>query len=233
VVFRNINSVSLRNAEDNLYEHLYAAREIFNTELFGDALPLCVITLQRKNRSYGYFAAQQFGSKDLEETRDEIALNPVHFKERSLIECLATLAHEMVHQYQFYNGAPGRGPYHNKEWAGMMSAIGLQSTSTGDQAGKSTGDKVTQIIIPGGPFEKVANLLIESGFALDWHDRTETLRAALEEKEQSKPSRSGIRVKYVCPDETCKQYSLSGFDAEIACVRHDAQLIPEQQKKRR
>lgn len=59
MVFKNIDSASLRNAEDNLYEHLYAAREIFNTELFGDALPLCVITLQRKNRSYGYFAAQR------------------------------------------------------------------------------------------------------------------------------------------------------------------------------
>jgi len=233
VDLKDLDSVSPRNAEDNLHEYLYAARDVFNTELFGDALPLCVITLQRKNRSYGYFAAQQFGSKDFEETRDEIALNPVHFNNRSLIECLATLAHEMVHQYQFHNGTPGRGPYHNKEWAGMMSSIGLQSTSTGDETGKPTGDKVTQIIVPGGPFETVANLLIESGFALDWYDRTEILRAELEEKEQSKPSRSGIRVKYVCPDETCKQYSLSGIDAEIACVRHDAQLVPEQKKKRR
>ena len=209
-------------ADDNLHDALYAARDVFNAELFGDRLPSSVITLQRKNRSYGYFAAQQYGAKNKQKTRDEIALN--HF----MGQCLGTLAHEMVHQYQCHNGTPGRGSYHNKEWAAMMKSIGLQPTSTGDASGKPTGDKMTQMVIPGGPFETVANLLIQSGFALEWYDRAEILRAELMKEEQAKPSKSGKRVKYVCPIEGCKEYGLSGFDASISCTIHSTPLLPKQ-----
>ena len=230
--FNTIDTVSLISADDNLHDALYAARDVLNTELFGDVLPPSVITLQRKNRSYGFFAAQQYGTTQGNETRDEIALNPIYFSERSLIDCLAELAHGMVHHYQFHNGKPGRGSYHNKEWARMMKSIGLQPTSTGDASGKPTGDKMTQIVIPGGPFENVANLLIESGFALEWYDRAEILRAEFKKQEQSKPSKSGKRVKYVCPLPDCKQYGLSGFDASISCTIHNKPLIPEQKKRR-
>ena len=216
------------SAEDNLHDSLYAARDVFNSELFGDVLPQSVITLQRKNGSYGYFSAKQFGATKIDKTRDEIALNPVHFGDRSLMECLATLAHEMVHQYQFYNGNPGRGSYHNKEWARMMTSIGLQSTDTGEPSGKSTGDKVTQIIIPDGPFELVAKLLIESGFALEWFDRAQLLRAELVKEVQVKPSKSGKRVKYVCPRTDCRVNVLSGHNTMVDCHHHKDLLIPEQ-----
>ncbi len=53
---------------------------------------------------------------------------------------LATLAHEMVHLWQHHFGKPGRGRYHNKEWAEKMKSIGLQPTTTGKDDGAETGD---------------------------------------------------------------------------------------------
>ena len=40
-----IDTVSLISADDNLHDALYAARDVLNTELFGDVLPPSVITL--------------------------------------------------------------------------------------------------------------------------------------------------------------------------------------------
>ena len=48
---------------------------------------------------------------------DEIALNPRYFQCARSTEVLATLAHEMAHLWQHHHGKPGRGRYHNQEWA--------------------------------------------------------------------------------------------------------------------
>lgn len=76
------------------------------------------MTLQRKNKAYGYFAGGRFGSKDGTEITDEIALNPSHFKSRTDEQSLSTLAHEMAHLWQHHFGKPSRAGYHNKECGG-------------------------------------------------------------------------------------------------------------------
>ena len=75
------------------YSELKQAYEHFSQRLFDDALPHCLITLQREKRTCGYFSAARFASLD-GSTTDEIALNPAYFAAVPIIETLQTLVHE-------------------------------------------------------------------------------------------------------------------------------------------
>ncbi|POZ49820.1 SprT-like domain-containing protein [Methylovulum psychrotolerans] len=100
------------------YSALQTAYEHFNLELFGGALPECLITLQRKERRVlGYFGSNRFEEIGSGQRTDEIAMNPQHFKSREMMETLSTLAHEMAHQWQAHFGTPSRKAYHNGECA--------------------------------------------------------------------------------------------------------------------
>jgi predicted SprT family Zn-dependent metalloprotease len=68
----------------------------------------CLVTLQRKRGARGYFSGCRFITKDRTETTDEIALNPVHFDERTTEEILSTLVHEMCHLQQHHFGHASR-----------------------------------------------------------------------------------------------------------------------------
>ena len=81
------------------YEALTRAYDHFNWVLFGNELPGCLITLQRKGRTYGYFCRDRFARQD-GATCDEIALNPAYFAQQGAREVCATLVHEMVHHLQ-------------------------------------------------------------------------------------------------------------------------------------
>ena len=113
------------------------------------------MTLQRKNKAYGYFAGGRFGSKDGAEITDEIALNPSHFKSRTDEQSLSTLAHEMAHLWQHHFGKPSRAGYHNKEWAAKMHEIGLHPSDTGQPGGKETGQSCSHYIVEGGRYARV------------------------------------------------------------------------------
>ncbi|MEW8119787.1 MAG: SprT-like domain-containing protein, partial [Candidatus Thiodiazotropha sp.] len=189
----------------------------------------CLITLQRRKRSYGYFCGNRFGREDGKVT-DEIALNPSHFRERPLKEVLATLAHEMVHLWQHHYGKPGRGCYHNRQWADKMKSVGLQPTDTGEEGGKETGDSVHHIVLPGGQFDKVANTLISRGFKITWIEQPRLTPAATGETDenasQPKESKSGKRVKYVCPKDKCKTTAWAKHDANLMCGDHVTAMVP-------
>src|SRR5271169_6446570 len=143
------------------YGQFQTGYDYLNSELFQNKLPNCLITLQRQRSSYGYFSADRFCRKGGERT-DEIALNPKHLAERPVEDSLSTLAHEMKHLEQQHFGKPGRGRYHNKEWAGMMEAIGLIPSDTGKEGGKRTGDAVSHYIEPGGRFARTVEQLLAS-----------------------------------------------------------------------
>ena len=81
---------------------------------------------------------------------------------------LSTLVHEMTHLWQHHCGKPGRGRYHNRQWAERMKAIGLHPSRTGKAGGEETGDCMNHYIVPGGPFEVAANELLMAGFAITW-----------------------------------------------------------------
>jgi hypothetical protein len=112
------------------YQELQRAYDHFNAELFDAVLPFCLITLQRDKSSLGYFSAERF-ARHSGETSDEIAMNPTYFAFRGIKDTFSTMTHEMVHLWQTHFGKPGRGRYHNRQWARRMVAIGLQPTYTG------------------------------------------------------------------------------------------------------
>ncbi len=152
------------------YDELQQAYDHFNQALFGGQLHNCLITLQREKRTYGYFSAKRFSNAEGEFT-DEIAMNPTYFSVVPLVETMQTLVHEMCHLWQHQAGTPGRGRYHNEEWAAKMESIGLMPSSTGRPGGKRTGDRVADYAIEGGAFLQACAELLTREFRLSWYDR--------------------------------------------------------------
>jgi len=102
---------------------------------------------------------------------DEIAINPSYFAVTPIIEVLQTLVHEMAHLWQHHFGKPGRGRYHNKEWADKMESIGLMPSSTGRPGGAKTGDCMADYAIEGGMFLQACKDMLTNEFRLSWYDR--------------------------------------------------------------
>ena len=189
VVDRTIHTHPMTDPTRTTYQGLTEAYDFFNERLFGGRLPRCLITMQRKRGAYGYFSGQRFGTKDGSEVMDEIALNPAHFKSRTTEESLSTLVHEMCHLEQHHFGKPSRSGYHNREWAGMMKAIGLMASATGLPGGSETGQKVTHYITGGGAFDRACAELVKSGFAVRYVE----LRSA------DRWKKAASKTKYSCP----------------------------------
>ena len=95
-------------------------------------------------------------------------MNPMYFQDRLVAETLSTLVHEMVHLWQHHHGKPGRGGYHNKEWAGKMKQVGLYPSDTQAEGGKETGDRMSHYILPSGPFTGAMDDLERRGFIIPW-----------------------------------------------------------------
>lgn len=196
------------------YSALQAAYEHFNQELFDGALPECLITLQRKEkRVLGYFSSQRFEDMGSGEKTDEIAMNPQHFKSRSIMEILSTLAHEMAHQWQAHCGTPSRTGYHNGEWAKKMESIGLMPSDTGELGGKKTGQRMTHYIIPGGLFERVCSALLSDGYRLAWGEIVFEVQGDDGDKGSSKGKTT--RAKFTCPD--CGANAWGKPDLSLIC----------------
>ncbi len=155
---------------DEAYSEWQMAYDHFNQALFGGILPYCLITLQREKHTMGYFSSDRFANRSGQKT-DEIAINPSYFAVCGVDEALQTLVHEMCHLWQHHFGSPGRGRYHNKEWADFMENIGLMPSHTGSPGGRKTGDKIADYIVPGGPMEASIVDLKAEGFELQWMDR--------------------------------------------------------------
>lgn len=153
-----------------IYDELQAAYDHFNKTLFDNALPDCLITLQRERRTFGYYCRDRFVNQDGTVT-DEIAMNPAYFGIRSIRKSLSTLAHEMVHQWQIHFGKPGRRGYHNKEWANKMDSLGLIASNTGQPGGKRVGEQMDHYIEKGGLFDQACDSLMSQQYRLSWLDR--------------------------------------------------------------
>jgi SprT-like family protein len=205
------------------YEQLQTGYECLNRDLFGNKLPNCLITLQRRSRTYGYFAADRFARRKDARRTDEIALNPQHFRDGTL-EILSTLAHEMKHLEQHHFGKPGRGRYHNREWAQMMKDIGLIPSATGREGGKETGDSVSHYIEPAGRFARVAEQLLASGFEITWAEERARRPAPPDGnaggEEGNGGSKSGVRAKYTCPHPLCTLNAWAKPGASLLCGTH-------------
>lgn len=175
------------------YTSLDAAYDYFNKILFDGELPSCLITVQRHRGALGYYSSERFVALDSGDVTDEIALNPSHFRSRSLTQTLSTLVHEMCHLWQQHLGEPPRRCYHDKEWSKKMEEIGLIPSATGEPGGKKTGQNMTHYIEDGGRFAVACAAYLQKNGAALYSDR------AGEEGDDEKPKKMSTRVKYTCP----------------------------------
>ena len=99
---------------------------IFNERLFGaQPLPLAAISVDPERRTrLGHYRIGRNGLGLIH----NINLNAKYLEDQTLLEQLVTLAHEMVHQWQYIYGRPPKtASYHNKEWCQMATGLGLVS----------------------------------------------------------------------------------------------------------
>jgi predicted SprT family Zn-dependent metalloprotease len=180
-----------------------------------------LITMQRHAGARGYYSAKRFEGrgKSASET-DEIALNPATFNDRTDAEILSTLVHEMVHHWQYACGNPGRGRYHNAEWAAQMEAVGLMPSDTGEPGGKRTGQRVTHYIVDGGPFDRACRELLADGACVEWQSRENGTASA----GRARSNRS--KTKYVCPG--CGLNAWAKPEAHLLCGDCGEELEPEE-----
>ncbi|WP_321967063.1 sprT domain-containing protein [Burkholderia cepacia] len=160
-----------RTPTEQTYAELQYVFDFYNTHLFESALPQCIVTLQRRKSTLGYYSRGRFVSKDGKTLIDELAMNPEYFATMPLLDILQTVVHEQVHQWQDHFGTPSRPCYHNMEFAEKMESLGLMPSDTGYPGGKRTGQKMDDYMIVGGHFEQVTRVLLKSGFGLSWFDR--------------------------------------------------------------
>ena len=217
---------SLRPTQDT-YDAIQRAYDEANWALFDGDVPNCLITLQRRPRTMGYVSPHRFIRGDGLRTH-ELALNPAYFQQCGLLDILSVLVHEMLHVWQEHHGTPGRGRYHNREFAEKSKSLGLYPSDTGQPGGKETGDSMSHYVMEDGPFERFARDMIAHGFAIEWREAPPrqaglTIDGAGESAEDPK-SRSGRRVKYTCP--LCGLNAWARHGAKLDCHEHRALMEP-------
>lgn len=154
----------------DVYNQLQRAYDHYNETLFrpaGEMVFPCIITLQRKNRSYGFACRKRFKNRASGQELHELAMNPEYFAVVPLIEILQTLVHEMAHLWEYdHREPPDR--YHSKAWANKMESIGLMPSDTGKPGGKRTGQQMADYVIDGGPFMRATEALLRQEFRFAW-----------------------------------------------------------------
>jgi hypothetical protein len=175
----------MTNPTTKNYSAMNEAFEFFNVRLFNGSLPHCLITLQRKSSTLGYFAGSRFGAAEGGSITDEIALNPTHFKERTAEQVLSTLVNEMAHLWQYHHGKIPRAGYHDRQWAEKMQEIGLTPSDTGAEGGKKTGQKMSHYIEPDGLFSVYCTNLLRSGFTLPYVELWDECKAKSKAKNKT------------------------------------------------
>jgi hypothetical protein len=191
----------------------------------------------------GRFSLKKFQRRDDAETYvHEIALNPDGFVGQSDEEILQTLVHEMTHAWQAEFGDPGRGHYHNRQWAAKMRSIGLMPSATGKPGGAMTGDRMSDYILEGGPFEVACRSFLEH-YRLGWESSIVGQEVSALPSGNGSGSNGGAepppdghqapksqtRAKFACPIPNCGQAAWAKPSAELACLpcsKETGELIP-------
>lgn len=184
----------------------------FNRALFAGALSPVLLNFSRKSGTYGFFAPERWTSGAAKV--HEISLNPEHLG-RSAMAVASTLVHEMVHAWQAEHGTPGRGGYHNAQWADKMLAVGLGPSDTGKPGGKRTGDRVSHYVIGDGPFDR-AFVAMPPELFLPWASFVESTKTA--------KGRGSSKVKYTCAGCDSNVWGRPGLN--ITCGDCDATFEP-------
>jgi hypothetical protein len=190
--------------------------DYLNVALFDGSLSQVLITLQRHGGKNGYVSTKKFQRRGAAtEHVHELALNPDSFPGRTDEEILSDLAHNMVHVWQNEHGDPGRGRYHNRQWAKKMHSIGLMPSSTGSKGGAVTGDSVSHYILDGGRFSVACRAFLWK-YRLVW----EPARSDASGSSNESSGKAETWRKFTCPN--CELIARSKPSARIDC--HDCSV---------
>jgi len=138
------------------------------------------------------------------------------FGGRSDEQILSTLVHEMCHHWQAHFGKPGRGRYHNQEWADKMESMGLVATHTGEEGGKRVGQRLTHYIVTNGPFDRACADLFAGGIRLEWQSR---------EWQTRRGKANASKTKYTCAK--CGLNAWAKPTAHLICGECHCTLLSE------
>lgn len=197
------------------YEAFERACRHLNDRLFEGQLPPAILVFNRTAASASFFSADRWYARDdSRQLVSEISLNPDMLKRLTERKIAATLVHELAHLWQHAFGQKkSRDGYHNMEWSQRMESVGLMPSDTGRRGGVRVGQKVSQWIVRGGPFE--------SAFAS--MPRTWLLPFLSGEAEEKKTDRS--KTKLVCPG--CGDAVWGKRKVALQCVKHEKPLALE------
>ena len=116
------------------------------------------------------------------------------------------MCHESGHVWQHEYGNPGRGGYHNREWARKMHSIGLMPSSTGKPGGATTGDHMSHYIMEDGPFARACRTFLTK-YRLTWETADDNNSGTVKRRQ--------TRAKLTCP--ICGKSSLAAPGARFGC----------------
>ena len=180
---------------------------ILNDRLFESALPKTVITITPTARAYGHFTPSEVWKNGRGETFHEINLDAGTL-DRTSIQMMATLTHEMVHLFCWENGIKDtsrRGRYHNKQFKAAAEEHGLIISYDSSIGWSST-----------EPGKKLLLLEKEGAFA--------TIREALcRPRSGVKHSAKSSTRKYVCP--VCGLSVRATREVDINCNECNEKMI--------
>jgi len=212
----------MKQPDYDLTKQLQTAFDFFSQNLWEGELPPAVLTLQRKAHMEGYYHSDAFVDREFgDSAASELAMNPDCF-DQSDTKILAVLVHEMCHHWQQYNGKPGRGGYHNTEWAYEMLRVGLHPFNI-KKPSLMTGEAMSHRIMQNGLFEMWCEKLLATGYTLQWRSRKYTqLPPPLgeepeptdgdEEAREEKAAKSKNKRKYTCPGCKSNIWGKPGLD---------------------
>jgi hypothetical protein len=205
-----------------------AAFDHLNRELFGGTLaPPMLILSRNKNIIGGYFAPERWVSEEGAITH-EIAINANIMVENDFLQVMNTLAHEMVHlwQYELGKDIPRYG-YHNREWSDKALEIGLLPKDL--KTHKETGQSISTEVDMKGPLAAAIGTMPDEAI-FPWTspqsvnvDPQEPGSGGKTVVPQDPPSRSGSRAKYTC--HICGLNAWAKAGAKLICGDCEDRMI--------
>jgi hypothetical protein len=209
---------------------LSGAFDFLNEKIFDGALsrPMLIFTRSKKVTG-GYFAPEKWSNGDGKMVH-ELSVNANLMEQGDEIHLFGIIVHEMTHQWQHEFGKPGRGGYHNREWADKCLEIGLQPKSAADPECQ-TGDAINTTLIEGGKaMVSIAHLpdeLTIPWYAVSMDDPDEMPEPGGKgEKSPEAPMpepKAGKRTKYTCPACGDNLWGKSGIQAQ--CLKCNKRFI--------
>jgi len=224
------DQISSLTPTQTLCFELQGAYTYYNRALFDGELPECMLTLDQTGKTrLGYFKPDSFLSKDGDFIH-EIALSAVYILSKDIPDVLSTLVHEMCHLslWEISEKKPSGG-YHCKHFAALMESVGLITSDTGAPGGKRTGHRMSDYILPDGPFDQATEVLLKGQFSITWGLATKEIRSAQLAETMGAPDlseakdKSKGKVRFACP--LCEKPAWAASSRLLICGDCNVKLV--------